>query len=296
MAHDAKLDAALKQYGYLGSLANSVPELKGLLGKAINGTWSNDEFSRALQDSHWWKSQAESVRQNQILKVTDPGTWKDKRGQLANKVRLLGAEIGVSLTEGGGGSLAHVVDAAMAGGWDESRLRQEIGGYFKWTRGHDAGGTAGQTMQQLRKTWSDQGVMISQDAVASYTKSILRGKSTLASYQTQALEAAKSKYAGFTTQLNEGMTMRDLSEPYRQSMSALLEIPVDKVDFREAQMQRALTARNTTSGGPAGAYTPMPLWQFEQNLRADPRRDKTKGATNEAYDVLNQIGKEWGYA
>jgi hypothetical protein len=301
VATKAEIDAALKQYGYLGSLANSVPELKKLLTNAITGKWSNDEFSRQLQDSRWWKSQADSVKQNQILQATKPGEWTQKRDSLVGKTRMLAAELGVSLGEGHDGQLAHVVNAAMAGGWDEARLRQELGSYWKFVRGKEAGGTAGQITQKLRSQFASYGIQYSPDSVANATKRILTGHSTLESYQAQALQAAKGKYAAFADQLDQGLTMHDIAEPYRQSMSTLLEIPPEKVDMYDTTIQKALTARmpGATTGsqtaGKASAPGAMPLWQFEQTLRADPRRDKTKGAVNETYDALANIGQSWGF-
>ncbi len=303
MASKQEIDAALKQYGYLGSLANSVPELRALLTKAIGAKWSNDEFSRNLQDSRWWKSQADSVKQNQILKATKPGEYKQKQDTLINKVRMISAELGVNLGEGGHSNLSHVVNAAMAGGWDEATLRQQIGSYWKFARNKEASGSAGQVTQKLRAQFASYGVQYSQDAVANATKRILTGKSTLESYQAQALQAAKGKYAAFSDQLDQGLTMHDIAEPYRQSMATLLELPPEKIDLYDTTLQKALTARlpaATNAGSPtagkAATAGAMPLWQFEQTLRKDPRRDKTKGAVNEAYDVLQQIGKDWGFA
>lgn len=302
MALDAKTQAALKQYGYLGSLAASVPELASLIQKAIAGTWSNDEFSRNLQDSKWWRSNADSVKQNLILKTTKPGEWDQKHGDLVGKARMIAAELGISLGEGAKSGLAHVVNAAMSFGWDESRLRQEIGSYWKFSRNQEASGTAGQITQKLRQQYASMGVQYSQDSVAHATKRILTGKATMESYQAQALQAAKGKYAAFADQLDQGLTMHDIAEPYRQSMAALLEIPPDKVDLYDTTIQKALTAREATASnssqtpGKPTAPGAMPLWQFEQTLRKDPRRDKTKGAVNEAYDAVRQIGQDWGFA
>lgn len=302
MATKQQIDAALKQFGYLGSLVSSVPALHKLWTEALAGKYSNDEFSRALQDSSWWKSQADSVKQNEILRDTKPGEWQQKHDSLVGKVRMLGAELGVSLGEGNNGSLSHVVNAAMTGGWDEARLRQEIGNYWKFVRGKEAGGTAGQITQKLRSQFSSYGIQYSPDSVANATKRILTGHSTLESYQAQALQAAKGKYAAFADQLDQGLTMHDIAEPYRQSMSTLLEIPPNKIDMYDPTMQKALTARvpgqqagGTPTAGKAAAPGAMPLWQFEQTLRADPRRDKTKGAVNEAYDALSNIGQSWGF-
>lgn len=288
---DKKFAEALKQYGYLGSLANSIPELKGLLQKAVAGTWSSDEFSRNLQDSHWWKSTRDSVKQNQILNVTKPGEWKAKRADLFNKTRLLAAELGVNLGDGNTSGLAQVVNNAMSFGWDEARIRQEIGRHWKSVPGKEPVGTAGQITQKVRSIYAAYGIPLGVSGAMSATKAVLTGAATVETYEAYARQTAVSRYAGFANQLQQGLTMKDIAEPYRQSMSQLLELPIDKLNVLDPSIQKALTSRGA-DGKPAA----LPLWQFEQQLRKDPRRDKTKGAVNEAYSAVRQIGQDWGFS
>ena len=47
------------------------------------------------------------------------------------------------------------------------------------------------------------------------------------------------------------------------------------------------------SSGAAPVSTP--LWQFQDQLRQDPRYDKTTQAVNDAYSTVAQIGKDWGF-
>src|SRR4051812_38601427 len=101
---------ALKQYGFVGQLANSNPELRKILTKAAAGNWSTDEFSRAVQDSKWWRNSEDAVKQYQILKVTKPGEFAAQRGQLVNKVRAISKEMGVGIGEGKGSWLGYFVN------------------------------------------------------------------------------------------------------------------------------------------------------------------------------------------
>lgn len=285
---------AIKQYGYLGSLAASIPELMDLLKRAYgNGgdaKWDNARFSRELQDSKWWKSTQDSVKQNEILKATKPGQYRAKQDDLINKTRLIAAEMGVHLGEGGNSNLSKVVNSAMSLGWDEARLRQAIGGYWHFVQGAPATGTAGQVTQKMRALYTDQGLGFSSGHIANATKAVLTGKATMETYEAQIREAAASKYAGFADQIRAGVTVSSIAEPYRQSMAALLEMPPEKVTVSDPSIQKALVTRL-----PDGKPSSMPLWQFEQELRKDPRRNKTKGAVNEAYDMLRQIGTGWGF-
>jgi hypothetical protein len=38
------------------------------------------------------------------------------------------------------------------------------------------------------------------------------------------------------------------------------------------------------------------MWQFTRALKDDPRYDKTTTARTDAYSVLQQVGKDFGFA
>jgi hypothetical protein len=69
-------------------------------------------------------------------------------------------------------------------------------------------------------------------------------------------------------------------------MAATLEISDKDVKLSDSYIKKALEGAN-------GERTP--LWQFEKMLKDDPRWDKTKQARNETYDLLAQVGKDWGF-
>ena len=66
---------AIQEYGYVGTLANSIPELRKILLAMAAKNASVEEFTRAVQDTKWWKNSADKIKQNQILKATKPGEF-----------------------------------------------------------------------------------------------------------------------------------------------------------------------------------------------------------------------------
>lgn len=284
------IQQALQQYGYVGQLANSVPELKKLLSQAASANWDVARFTRALQDSKWWKNSSDSVKQHQVLWATKPGEARQQRNNLIAKVRTMAAEMGVSLTEGANGTLAHLVQSAQMFAWDEGLLRQNIANYWRGARGQSWMGSAAETGQKLKELYSSYGITYSEDSIARALKLVLMGRTSMESYRQDAANKAKAKYASFARQIDEGQTVKDIADPYIQSMSTVLEIPAGSIDLYDKTVQAALTAR-AQDGKPMAT----PLWQYEQKLRADPRWDKTKNAANSAYGMLRQIGQDWGF-
>lgn len=289
MASD--LEAALAKYGYIGTLANMTPELKKILLQAAKEKWAVDKFTRAVQDSKWWKNTADATKQYNVLKATKPGEFAEQQNNTIAKVRAVAAQLGVHLTEGQNGTLAHIVRAAMQHGWDDTTLQTQVAGYWQMVRGKEAGGDVGATTQKLRQVYSSYGIPYSQDSIAKAAKQIITGRGTLDGYVGQALQAAKSRYAALAPQLDQGMTVKDIADPYMSTMASVLEMPEGKVDLNDRFIQQALTARDDK-----GQPTVKPLWAFEQQLKEDPRWLKTKNGTNATYDILRKIGTDWGFA
>jgi hypothetical protein len=282
--------SAFDQYGYVATLANTIPDLKRVLNQALAGKWSPDKFAKEIQDTNWWKNSADSVKQNAILKATKPGEFAQQRSQLTEKVRFMAGQMGVGLTEGHHGTLAALVDHAMALGWDDSMLQQQIGKYFQFRRGATAPGQAGALQQQIRQVRAQYGMGPNEDIVAGVVKGILRGTQTADGYRAQAAAAAKSKYPGFATEIDQGQTLQQIADPYVQTMAQTLELDPSSIDLYDPYIQRALTARDAK-----GQPTAQPLWSFQDALRQDSRYDHTTQAVNDAFSMVNQIGKDWGF-
>jgi hypothetical protein len=284
------VNAALKEYGYVGTLANAVPELKRiLLASAAKGA-TVEEFTRAVQDSKWWKNSADSMKAYQIQKATKPGEFQAQRGDTVAKVRRMAAQLGVGLGEGKGSQLGHIVDMAMQHGWDDATLQAQIGHQLQGATA-TFGGQAGTIQQQIKKLYGDYGLPSSSYTVNMQTRAILSGTSTLQTVQAGLMQSAKSKYANLAPQIDQGMTVRDIADPYVQSMASTLELPPAKVALTDPYIQKALTSRDDK-----GQPTTVPLWQFQDQLRQDPRYDHTTQAVNDAYSMVSQIGKSWGFS
>jgi hypothetical protein len=285
----ADIAAALKQYGFVGQLANSVPELRKLLTRAAAGNWSNDEFSRALQDSNWWRNSADAIKQYQLLRVTKPGEFAAQRGETVTKVRSIAHEMGVSVGEGKGSWLGYFVDQAQMHGWDEATLRQQIGHHLQGAN-TTFGGQAGQVQQQIRQIYYDMGVPYSNYTVGLQTRSVLDGSSTVQAVQALVAKTAKGRFPALAAQIDAGQTVRQIADPYIQTKAQLLEVPPDTVTLADATVKKALTNRDQ-----AGQQTLMPLWQYEQEVKNDPKWDRTKNAHNDYAAMAAQIGRDWGF-
>lgn len=89
---------------------------------------------------------------------------------------------------------------------------------------------------------------------------------------------AKSRYAGFISQIDAGLAPRQIASPYIQTMASYLELDPNSISLNDPTITKALTSIDD-KGSPA----PTPLWQFEQEVLKDPRIATTKFAERNIY-------------
>jgi hypothetical protein len=282
------LKQAIAQYGTLGILANSIPDLRAKLEQGAKDEWTPDRFWAEIQQTHWWTSTSETRRQAQILEKTDPGTWKRNLELAAGKVATMATELGVTLGKGQATSLAN---HALRTGITDDILKNMVGGLGAGGTGGSYKGAAADIDAQIRQAYSVQGVGFTDAAIRRSVNDVIAGKSTLATYENFARQQAKSRYPNLGEQLDSGMTVKDVASPYVAQMAQTLELDENAIDLSDSHIKRALTDRDEK-----GVPRTQPLWQFERQLKDDPRWDKTQGAHNQTYDMLARIGQDWGFS
>ncbi len=279
--------AALNTYGFVGTLANAVPELRAKFEQAAREEWPPERFSREIQDTGWWRSNADTARQLFTLQATDPATYAQNLANAEHKVWLAALQMG------------RQVDAralglqALMGNWDDQQLRAHIGaqgGYLTGENGQNTG-DAGQMQSHLKSVAAAYGVPVTDDWVGHAMNMIQSGRDTVEGYENVLQARAKASYPQFAEQITAGMTVRDIADPWISTMANTLEIADTDIDLTDPHIRRALTQRN-----PDGSATSQPLWAFERQLKDDPRYDKTKQARTEAYEMLQQVGRDFGFA
>ena len=179
-------------------------------------------------------------------------------------------------------------------GWDDTEITRQLS-YLMNSKsatqgGRSLGGQAGSVQQQVKKLYSDYGVKYTQQETAEWSKRILTGGYSVEQLQANLMKNAKSRYAALGADIDQGRTVREIADPYVQQMATTLELPPGTIDLYDKKIQKALSGRD-----PKGQPFVTPLWAFEQDLKNDPRWDKTKNAVNSAYDQATRIGKDWGF-
>lgn len=291
--------AALKAgIGPLASLLATVPELRGLLNEAITSGWTAEEFANKVNNSKWYRTHSDTVRNSLILQASDPASFTQQLGQASAHVKEIADQMGIGLT---GPQFITLSKQFQAGILTDAQLQHSIALHFgagsgPTGMGYKQGMAKGQGAQydtQLREIYSQYGQNLLPGQMAYRVRSLLAGDTTIDTYKEQAKISAKAMFPGLAMSIDQGMTVKDLAAPYLQQYSNLMEVSPDSVNINNPMIKRALQGAGQAAAGKQPTATP--LWQFEQQVKSDPKWQLTKNAHADTSAMLTQLGQDWGF-
>ena len=206
--------------------------------------------------------------------------------ELKNKreaVRLIATELGVELTDGQINSLGY--DYAN-GDVDATTVKSRIAstGNINF-----ATGEAAKTIDSLKTAAASYGVSYDPSWYNQSAKDILTGKVDNDTLAQQLKELAKSRYPSLAKQIDSGYTVKQIASPYLQSMANILEINPNDITMEDPTIKQAFTSLNAD-----GQPSTKALWQFEQELKQDPRWRFTKNAQNDLMGTARKVLQDFG--
>jgi hypothetical protein len=206
--------------------------------------------------------------------------------ELKNKreaVKLLATELGVELTDGQINSLGYEY---ANGNIDATTVKSRIAstGNINF-----ATGEAAKTIDSLKASAAAYGVSYDPSWYNQSAKDILTGKVDNDTLTQQLKELAKSRYPSLAKQIDAGYNVKQIASPYLQSMANILEINSNDISMEDPTIKQAFTSLNAD-----GQPTTKALWQFEQELKQDPRWRFTKNAQNDLMGTARKVLQDFG--
>jgi len=207
---------------------------------------------------------------------------------LANIVRSVqrtATKYGIKISDSEAKNLAA---QSIKQGWDAATLGEEVA---RKGRVEGITGESAKAIDDLREYANSYGVQYNDDWYANATKSVLEGRESLETFQNTIRDVAKSRYGGFSSQIDAGLTTKQAASPYIQSMASILELDPNSINLNDPTLTKALTAVNEQ-----GVPAVVPLWQFDRDLKNDERYKYTKNAQEDyvgtGFEVLRTLGFE----
>lgn len=282
-------NAAIDQYGPMAQIVQAVPELRDLMTQAVANSWSPDRLKAAVQASPWYLQHSATASSLLMTQAAHPAEYQQQLDNQTFKIAQMARTMGITVEDPNSLALQSLLN-----GWDDQRTQVALG-ERGWVTGGQGGarvGSVAQYQDRLMQTFQSYGVPYTQDYLDTAAKAIAAGDNTLDGYVSIARNQAKAQYPQYAAQLDQGQTMVQIADPYMAQMAKTLELNQNSVTLNDPYVQKALSVRDPQTG----AVTSQSMWQFTQNLKADPRYDRTTQAKTDAYNTLAQIGKDFGFS
>lgn len=273
-------------YGWADAVFNSNPELKKLLRQAKANDWDGQTMQAAIRGTDWYRNHSATWRENWILKRDNPKEFEQRRRTARGQVDAIANQWGIELSDKERNQISRDM---MFLGLSEDEVIAAISTKFEGANGGDLSGNAGDVQDKVMQLAADYGVRVSDKFIDGLVRGLMDGSMTEQDADNHVKQLARSTYSALAPQIDGGMTVREIADPYVRSMASLLEINDHDIDLFDPSIRAALTGRDKT-----GAPAVKPIWQFENEVRQDGRWLQTNNARSSLDQIGNGLLKMWG--
>lgn len=151
-------------------------------------------------------------------------------------------------------------------------------------------GPAGKYFVAVKQLAANNGINLSDSAARSYATDIVAGVIDQDTAYNTIRESAANAFPSLGDKIKQGVNLKTLADPYIQSMSNILEIPDTAIDLFDPKIRSAMAY--TTPDGKVGTKS---IYDFEKELRQDPRWQYTNNARQQAASVATTVLKDFGF-
>lgn len=278
-----------QDYGFAQAFFNSDKELKKLLADTLANGWTPERFQAELKNTRWYKTHTEAQRQWIALNTSDHSTAKRqvdiKMKEIGDLARAMGAELS-------GLEIHDLAVNVLYKGLTDPEVKALVSSHIEANKKGQFAGAAGATQTSLKALAAQYGITMTQGQQERWIKDMASGMKTDNDFQVWLREQSKILYPNLAGVIDKGLSVDDVAGNYTQRMAQILELDPTQIDFaKDPLIQKALQYRDPNGKGDG---MPMPLWQFEAELRSDPRWLKTSNAMNSFASVTHQVLSDMG--
>lgn len=265
----------------------AIPEIAALLEKASTEGWTSDYFRSQLWSTDWWKSTPESSRTWQTLKLVDPAQASQQAGTMSSNVIATSTALGLHLTPN---EIAWYSELAASGGWDNTQLTRSLIDNTARNRFHE--GTVNATRDSLHATAANYGVTMSDQNATTWAQQIATGRQTNEGFEDWARNQAKAAYPSLTKEIDAGLTVKQVADPYMQIAAQQLGLNPETMSLTDPKWQRALQGRDEKGN----ATGPMTTMDWTRHIMEDPQYDYAHSANgvDASLQLRDSLGKVFG--
>lgn len=149
---------------------------------------------------------------------------------------------------------------------------------------------AGDAAGALNEFAAANGLKLSDKFIRTQAERVADGASSVDDVINYMKESyLKTAYPAFNDEIDKGFSLSDIAQPYIDTVANVLEL--DDVDINDPAVRKALQAK-----GPDGKPVRKSLWEFEEDIKKDPRWQYTNNAWQSvgsaSMEVMRMMGME----
>jgi len=292
-------------YAIQMGLVNSDPSLKEVFYNDVylpimNGKQPVDiaKFKSDVLNSKWYSSYIGPARTAEAAKYNDPATWQASVASATGIIQRQALSLGYDLSID---QLSSLADQALhkTGGSAEAiaglpleEIKLQIASVGKF---NSAGGLAAAGVADLKSNVASYGIahLYTQDQLNSIQDKIEKGTLDKNTVMNEFKSKAISAYQSLAPQINAGLTVEDVISPYKTLYGTTLELDPKTADVSDPNFTGKIFMQDPTD--PTKQIL-KPLWQYQADLKKDPRWAYTDNARADLSSVGLKVAQNLGLA
>ena len=201
-----------RKYPYLAFLLDD-PEVGPLLQEADRTNMDPDVFQSRLMQTSWWKNTSDTQRNYFALKTGDPATLNRRVDEIKSQLQEIASSMGHDLDAG---YLDHFAHKALQFGMSTRQIQAMIADEIIPLVGASHRSATTHEMNQVKDAYAYN---LDHASFNLWAKEIAAGRKTLDNFRGEAMNNAKRLFPHLSDDIDRGLTIRQITDPYRQALS-----------------------------------------------------------------------------
>lgn len=289
MAEDWKT-AAKDSYGWIVDLYDSVPALQAVIDKAVAEKWDGTRFVNAIKSTAWYKDKQQSELKYIELKTSQPAEFSAQVQDKQNTIETYAKSLGFTLSDK---QLNTLANQALRFDWSDQELAQYVG--TEITRKPKEDGERVQLNQtqvavNLRSLADKYGINLNGKDLNGYATQVIKGEMSEQQITDNFRNLAKTLYPSLTNQLDSGMTVMDIAQPYQNIAAQILEVDPTTIDISKPKYGKLFDF----TPQPNGQARMMSQTEWTKYVRSLPEWKKTDNYRQAYSSMATNLARVFG--
>jgi peptidoglycan hydrolase-like protein with peptidoglycan-binding domain len=279
------VDRVNESFGqYAGFLYH--PEVGPTLLKAAKENYSVQKLRTELQKLEWWRTSSDATRLFDAETMSDPATQQARIEQRKNQVRELVSALGGQLADN---QITELATNSLRFGMDERQVGFAVGAEIRKSSS-PTDLQMGLVGRELRDTVSRFGIQLADPSINDWAGKIATGEMNMQDFDNYARQQAISLFPSLQRDIERGLDVRTIADPYAQHASRVLGINSNQVDFTDPKWAIALNFQDQQG------RRAMTLDEWGRYIRSNEQYGYqfTDDAHNKAYAATSTIARAFG--